>query len=66
MCHIVISGLPGSAVFFHIISQTAQLKKTVIEQKMWNLIFSTTFVQNIFLSKKNSARNDKKCIWVFT
>jgi hypothetical protein len=27
MRHIVICGLPGSVVFFHIISQTAQFKK---------------------------------------
>jgi len=42
--HIVICGLPGCTVFFHNISQTARLKKKVIEHKMYDLIFSTNFV----------------------
>ena len=57
--HIVIFGLPGSTVFLHIISHMAQLKKPVIEYKMWNLNFSIAFVWNIFHSKKNSERKIK-------
>jgi len=29
MTHIVLSGLPGSKLFFHIISQTAQCSKKI-------------------------------------
>jgi hypothetical protein len=50
MHRIVICGLPGSTIFFHITSQTAH--KKVTEHKMCVLIFSTTFVQTISLSKK--------------
>jgi len=35
-----------------------------IENKMINLTFCTTFVWNIFHSKKNWARYDQKCIFV--
>jgi hypothetical protein len=42
--HIVICDLPGSAIFCHIISYTASLKKkSVTDHKMCVLIFSTTF-----------------------
>jgi hypothetical protein len=39
-------------------------RKKVIEHKMCVLSFSTTFVWNNFHSKKNWARNDRKCILV--
>ena len=38
-------------------------QKTVIEPKMCVLIFSTTFVWNIFHSKKNWVRYDQNVCW---
>jgi hypothetical protein len=45
MRHIVICDQPGSAIFFHIISQTAMFSrgKKGIEHEMCVLIFSTSF-----------------------
>jgi hypothetical protein len=60
MRYIVSGSLSGYTVFFHIISHTARFKKKVIEHKMCVLIFSTTFVWNIFYSKKKWARYDQK------
>jgi hypothetical protein len=65
MSRIVICSLSGSTIFLHIISQTARFSKTVVEYKMCVLIFSTNYVWNIFHSKKNWGRYDRKCILVF-
>jgi hypothetical protein len=55
--HIVVCGLPGSKIFFKIISQTARLSKKIY----WT---STDFIWNISHSRKNWARY-LKCISVF-
>ena len=63
-CHVT---WPSSTKFPHIISQMARFqKKKVVEHKTCILIFSTTFVWNIFHSKKTWARYDQRCISVFT
>ena len=43
-------------IFFHIISQTARFSGKVTENKTRVLIFSTTFVCNISLSRKSCRR----------
>jgi hypothetical protein len=50
--HIVISSLPGSKIFFPIVSLTAVLLKNVIDYKRCVLIFSANFLRNISHSKK--------------
>jgi hypothetical protein len=65
MRHIVICGLPRYKIFFPRYLTKGTVYKKVTEHKMCVLIFSTTFVCNIFLSKKNRGRYDKKCILVF-
>ena len=42
-----------------------EFRRKVVERKMLVLIFSTTFVRNIYQSKKNSAEYDQKYISVF-
>jgi hypothetical protein len=44
MSHIVIFGLPGCTIFFHIVSYTADIRENFIEHKMCVLIFCTTLV----------------------
>ena len=52
--YIIICGLSGYTLFFHLISLTAQCSKNeVIEHEMYVLIFSTNFVWNSFRYKKN-------------
>ena len=43
MCHIVICDLPGSKLFFHIISHTVTIKKKLMNM-ICVLIFSKTLV----------------------
>jgi hypothetical protein len=60
MRHFVIRGLSGSrsSTLSH---KRHDIREKVTEYKMCVLIFSTTFVWNIFDSKKNWARYDQKC-----
>jgi hypothetical protein len=65
MRHIVICCLPRSTIFFHIISQTARFskrKKGSLNTKCV-LISSTTFVRNVYHSKKNCARYDQTVLF---
>ena len=62
--YIFICGLSDCRIFSHFSCKRYDLKK-VIAQKMCVLIFSTTFVWNIYHSKKKWARYDQKSIWVF-
>jgi hypothetical protein len=58
LCHLWSAWLYN--IFPHYLINST-IKKKVIEHKMCVLIFSTTSVRNISLSKKNSARYYKKC-----
>ena len=57
MRRIVLCGLLGCTIYFHIITQTAWFSK---EKSYWTEMcvssFSTTFVRNVFNSKKNWTR----------
>jgi len=66
MSHIVICGLSGCTIFFHITSKTVRLKKKELLNLKHILVFSTTFVRNISHSKKTWARYYQKCTLVFT
>jgi len=53
-------------IFPHYLKRSHDFRKeNVIEQSMYILKFSITFVSNISNSKKNWARNDKKCVRFF-
>jgi tRNA(Leu) C34 or U34 (ribose-2'-O)-methylase TrmL len=62
MRHVVSFGLPRSALqYFSTLSHKRHdsLEKTVTEHKTRVSIFSTTFVRNIYHSKKKLARFNK-------
>jgi hypothetical protein len=64
-CRIILSrGVSGSTIFFfflHYLINGTIFGKIVIEHKMCVLIFSTTFLRNIFHCKTNSVRYYHKC-----
>jgi len=65
MRHIVICCLPRCTIFFNVISQMARFSEKKMKHNICVSSFSTTFVWNIFHSKKNWARYHQKCLLVF-
>jgi hypothetical protein len=66
MRHIVICGLSGFTIFFHIISQTVRLsilKKMLLNRKYIFWIFSTSFVRNISNLKRTERGTIKTFYW---
>ena len=55
MCHVVICGLPGCAVFSTLSHKRRDCRKWVIAHKMCVLILSATLIWNITHSEKNLA-----------
>jgi hypothetical protein len=66
MRHIVIYGLCGYMMRFHIISPMARFKKDSHEHNVRVLIFATTLSETCLILKNNLARYDQKCILVVT
>jgi len=61
-CHL--RSAPLYSIFPHYLIKGTIFEKNLIEHKMCILSFSIIFDWNIFYSKKNWARNDRKCISV--
>jgi hypothetical protein len=62
MSRIMLSSVACLVVlYFSTLSHKRQDFQKKIERKICVLIFFTTFVLNIYYSKKNSARCDHKC-----
>jgi len=62
MCHMVC---PTLQYFSTLTQKRHDFRKKITEHKMCFLFFSTTFIWNIFHSKKNWARYDQKCTLIF-
>ena len=66
MSHFVIRGLSGSTIPFHIISKTARFsgeKKTHIEQKICDWIFSTNFSVTFLILRRNERDMTTNVYW---
>ena len=64
--HIVIYGLPGTTVFFHIISQAARFSKKVMGHKTCVLIFFKLLFETFLNLRRNEQDVIKKTYTVFT
>jgi hypothetical protein len=59
---MLLSGLPESTIFFHVISYTdTEYEKKVIGHKMCVLIISSTFVCNILILRRTEPNINHKC-----
>ena len=65
MSHVVIVACPALHYFSTLSHKRHDFRKQVIEHKRCVSSFSTTFVRNIFHSKKNTAIYDRKSVVVF-
>jgi hypothetical protein len=63
--HIPSVAYPALQYFSTLSHKWHDFRETVIEHTMCVSIFSTTFVRNIFHSKKKLVTYDKKCTLVF-
>jgi len=57
--HIVICGLPGSTVRFHIIVQTARISKNVIGNKIYVWVFSTISFETFLILRRTEQDMEK-------
>jgi hypothetical protein len=67
MRRILLSSVACLALpyFFTLSHKGKDSRKNVTEHKMCVLIFYTTFIWNVSRSKENSARDCRKCTYVF-
>ena len=65
MRHIVVCGLSGPTVFFHILINGTILEKKVTEHKMCIVIFSTLFCPRHLLCQEETREIQSKCVSVF-
>jgi hypothetical protein len=61
--HIDVCGMSGSLIFFHSITYSTIIKKTIENKMYFGFLYDLAW--NISHYKKNWARYDKKCIFVF-
>jgi hypothetical protein len=62
MSHIVICGLSGCTILFHVISSTARFSgdKKVIENKMYILTFSTSTSEIFPILRRNERERERE------
>jgi hypothetical protein len=59
MRHIVIGGLPGYTIFFHILIKTVRFSKKVTEGKMCVLVSSTISIRNFLILTRTDRDRSK-------
>jgi len=60
--YIVISGLSGSIIFYHITSQMARIWRGFLSTKSVFWIYLQLFVSKVSCSRKNGTRYYHKCL----